>query len=170
MKSIFQFLLRSPAPGASSSPLAIRFAAGTVFVTSGAVKFLFENQGPLRFAKIGLAPWLAYAVGAVEIAAGLCLLCGLFTRMAAIPLMIDMVVAIVTTKLPFLTGVGAEPVSSPPKTGLWAFAYQARLDVTMLFCCGYLVAVGAGLWSLDAWLARRRSEHKLLERLHTSQA
>jgi len=46
-----------------------------------------------------------------------------------------MVIAIVTTKLPLLFGAGPEPVAAPPKTGFWAFAYQARLDVTMLTAC-----------------------------------
>lgn len=79
-------------------------------------------------------------------------------RLAALPLVVDMVVALVTTKIPLLFGAGPEPVAAMPKTGLWAFVYQARLDLTMLFACLYLVAVGAGLWSLDAVLSRRRSE------------
>ena len=73
-----------------------------------------------------------------------------------------MVVAIATTKIPLLYGAGPEPVAAPPKTGLLAFAYQARLDMTMLVACSYLVAVGAGILSLDAWLANRHSERKLL--------
>jgi len=43
-----------------------------------------------------------------------------------------------------------------PRVGFWAFVYQARLDLTMLAACGFLVAVGAGLWSVDAVLSRRR--------------
>jgi hypothetical protein len=73
-----------------------------------------------------------------------------------------MIVAIVTTKVPLLFGAGPEPVAAMPKTGFWAFAYQARLDVTMLIACGFLVAVGAGLWSLDAILSRRRWEGRLM--------
>jgi hypothetical protein len=44
-------------------------------------------------------------------------------------------------------------VAAAPKVGLWAFAYQARLDSTMLLGCLFLFAVGAGAWSLDAWRA-----------------
>ncbi len=90
------------------------------------------------------------------------MLVGLFTRLAAVPLVVDMIVAIATTKLPLLFGAGPEPVAAPPKTGFWAFAYQARLDATMLLSCVYLVAIGAGLWSIDALLARRRWEGALL--------
>src|SRR5207249_4975114 len=86
---------------------------------------------------------------------------GLLTRLAALPLAIDMVVAIASTKAPLLWGAGPEPVGAPPKTGLLAFAYQARLDLTMLGACVYLAIVGAGLWSLDAWLAKNRIANAL---------
>jgi uncharacterized membrane protein YphA (DoxX/SURF4 family) len=141
----------------SSGPLLVRVAVGWVFVVSGLVKFLFENQGPARFAKLGLPETLAYVTGAVEVTAGTLLLVGLFVRIAALPLAAVMVSAIVTTKLPMLLGPGPEPVGAPPKTGLWAFAYQSRLDVAMLLACVFLALVGGGRWSLDARLARRRA-------------
>lgn len=149
----------SPAVGsrATRATVAIRGAVGAVFIVSGLMKFLFENQGPGRFAKIGLpaAHELAYFVGTVEVACGALLLLGLFTRLAAVPLIVDMVVAVATTKVPLLFGLGPEPVAAMPKVGLWAFAYQARLDVTMLTACVYLVVIGSGLWSIDAIRARR---------------
>jgi hypothetical protein len=49
------------------------------------------------------------------------------TRLASVPLIVDMLVALITTKLPLLFGAGLEPVSAMPKIGFWAFAYQARL-------------------------------------------
>jgi putative oxidoreductase len=148
----------------SRATLLVRLAVGGVFLSSGAVKFLFVNQGPGRFAKIGLpdAAELAYFVGSVELLCGALLILGLFVRLAALPLVIDMAVAIITTKLPFLFGAGPEPVAALPKTGFWAFAYQARLDVTMLLACLFLVTAGAGLWSLDAVLSRRRWEGRLM--------
>jgi putative oxidoreductase len=150
--------------GGSRAILALRGAVGGVFLVSGATKFLFVNQGPGRFAKIGLpAPQeLATFVGGVEIVCGALLVVGLFARLAAIPLVIDMIVALATTKVPLLFGAGPEPVAAPPKTGFWAFAYQARLDATMLLACVYIAAVGAGLWSIDALLARRRWENALI--------
>jgi putative oxidoreductase len=158
------FVTPSVGGGAFRATLAVRGAVGFVFLTSGIVKFLFANQGPGRFAKIGLPSpvELAYFVGSVEIVCGALLVVGLFTRLAAVPLIIDMLVALATTKLPLLFGPGPEPVSSMPKTGFWAFAYQARLDATMLIACVYLVAVGAGLWSVDALLSRRSWEGVLI--------
>ncbi len=152
------FLLRSRIGHRTRATLLVRLAVGGVFLSSGLVKLLFDNQGPGRFAKIGLPDPSALAtfVGAVEIACGALILAGLYVRLAALPLVADMIVAIASTKLPLLFGAGPEPVAAPPKTGLWAFAYQARLDVTMLLACVFLVVAGAGLLSLDARMARRQ--------------
>ena len=143
----------------SASPLAsaVRVGAGLVFVLSGAIKFLFENQGVGRFTKIGLPSpqLLASFVGGVEIVAGTLLVLGLFTRVAALLLVVNMIVAIVTTKLPILFGAGPEPVAAPPKTGFLAFAYQARLDLLLLCVCAYLLVACAGPWSLDFARARK---------------
>ena len=165
MQGVSRWLFR---PGGGSAPAAtivIRLAVGGVFFASGLIKFLYANQGAGRFAKLGIpAPeFMANFVGAVEIAAGLLLAVGLATRLAAIPLLIDMLVAIGTSKLPLLFGPGPEPVAAAPKVGLWAFVYQARLDSTMLLSCLFLFAVGAGAWSLDAW--RTASERELSQGL-----
>jgi uncharacterized membrane protein YphA (DoxX/SURF4 family) len=162
LRNIATFLARPSIGEPSRATLLVRLAVGGVLLPSGLVKFLFDNQGPGRFSKIGLPPQLALAVGAIEVVCGTLLILGLFTRLAALPLVVDMIVAIVTTKVPLLFGAGPEPVAAMPKTGFWAFAYQARLDVTMLIACGFLVAVGAGLWSLDAILSRRRWEGRLM--------
>ena len=157
-RSIAALLLRPSVGQPSRAAILVRLAVGGVFVSSGLVKLLFENQGPGRFAKLGLpaASQLAYGVGVTEAVCGTLVLLGLLTRLAALPLMVDMVVAIAVTKLPLLVGPGPEPVGAMPRVGFWAFVYQARLDLTMLAACGFLVAVGAGLWSVDAVLSRRR--------------
>lgn len=144
--------------------MLVRIAVGSVFLSSGLVKFLYENQGPGRFAKIGFprASALAAFIGATEVICGTLVVLGLLVRLAALPLVADMLVAIVTTKLPLLFGAGPEPVAAAPKIGLWAFAYQARLDVTMLLSCGFLVVAGAGLFSLDSLLSRRRLQARLM--------
>jgi uncharacterized membrane protein YphA (DoxX/SURF4 family) len=155
MRSVSRWLFRSGGGSAPEATILIRLAVGGVFFASGLIKFLYANQGAGRFAKLGIpAPELmANFVGVVEIAAGLLIAVGLATRLAAIPLLIDMLVAIGTSKLPILFGPGPEPVAAAPKVGLWALVYQARLDSTMLLSCLFLFAVGAGAWSLDAWRA-----------------
>jgi uncharacterized membrane protein YphA (DoxX/SURF4 family) len=82
---------------------------------------------------------MAPFVGVVEIACGLLLVLGLFTRLAAIPLIIDMLVAIATTKVPILL-----------ESGFWAMVHEARTDYSMLLGCAFLVIVGSGRLSLDA--------------------
>jgi putative oxidoreductase len=143
-------------PGGGTAPPAtilIRLAVGGVFCASGLVKFLYANQGVGRFTKLSIPhpELLANFVGVVEVGAGLLLAVGLATRLAAIPLVFDMLVAIGTSKLPLLFGPGPEPVAAAPQVGLWAFAYQSRLDFTMLLGCLFLLVAGAGARSLDAW-------------------
>lgn len=158
---------RSSSSQSALAPTLLRVAVGYVFLVSGLLKFLYENQGVLRFAKIGLpfpGPTASF-VGLIEVTGGVCIMLGLFSRVVALPLAIDMVVAVITTKLPLLFGAGPEPVAALPKIGFLAFAYQARLDLTMLAACMYLVAVGSGVWSLDTILLRRRAEGRLLSKV-----
>src|SRR5882672_2275001 len=104
---LFQPPSPQPPDAVAGPPKAlVRAAVGSVFLVSGTIKFLFENQGEGRFAKIGLPSpeTLAYFVGGVEIVAGALIVLGLFTRLATVPLIIDMIVAVATTKLPLLFG------------------------------------------------------------------
>jgi len=55
---------------------------------------------------------MAQFVGVVEIVGGLLLLAGLLTRLAAIPLIIDISVAIWTTKIPILLKSGFWPMEA----------------------------------------------------------
>ena len=86
---------------------------------------------------------MAPFAGVVEIAGGVLLLAGFLTRLAAIPLILNMLVAITTTKIPILQ-----------KSGFWAMAHEARIDYAMLLGCILLLIVGPGAWSLDTGLTR----------------
>ncbi len=143
---------------ASPAVTLIRLAVGGVFLTEGIQKFLYPDAlGPGRFTKIGVpAPEISASfVGVVEIVCGALLLLGLLTRLAAIPLIIDISVAIATTKIPLFFGTGAEPNMQGDKFGFWAALHQGRLDFAMLMGAIFLLVVGGGRWlSLDALLAR----------------
>jgi len=69
VRRLAELLLRPNIGQPTRSTLLVRAAVGSVFISSGFVKFLFDNQGQGRFAKIGLpdAPALASFVGATEI-------------------------------------------------------------------------------------------------------
>ena len=132
---------------ASAATLLIRLMVGGVFLSEGVQKFLFpEALGVGRFIKIGIpAPhFFAPFVGYVEIICGALLILGLLTRLAAIPLLIDITVAILTTKIPMLT-----------KSGVWPTLHEARTDYCMWLGLLFLLLVGAGPLSADARMARR---------------
>ena len=99
-------------------------------------------------------------VGTVEILCGALIILGLFTRLAAIPLIVTMVIAIVSTKIPILLGhdLWIFHLSSEMKrTGVWSMLHEARTDLVMLLASIYLLIEGGGRWSLDAWLSSLRS-------------
>jgi len=74
------------------------------------------------------------------------------------PLVATMVVAIVSTELPILLGHGFWGFSlrQLPSYGFWVMAHAARIDWAMLLGATFLIVVGAGPWSADAILGRRR--------------
>jgi putative oxidoreductase len=127
--------------------LLIRVLVGWVFLSEGIQKFLFPAAlGVGRFAKIGIpAPQLmAPFVGGVEIVFGALILLGLFTRLATIPLLITITVALLTTKVQFLI-----------QHGFWAALHESRADISMLLGLICLLIVGSGSISLDARLRAR---------------
>jgi putative oxidoreductase len=131
-------LLRTDAPRAT---ILIRLLVGGVFLSEGIQKLLFPAAlGVGRFAKIGIpAPqFFAPFVGVVEILCGVLLIVGLLTRLATIPLIVDICVAIVTTKIPML---------SP--AGFWGMVHEARTDYCMLLGLVFLLLVGSGPLSID---------------------
>lgn len=133
--------------------VVLRIAIAFVFVTAGIQKFLSpEVLGVDWFIKIGI-PYpeiTAPFVGGVEIAAGALVLIGLYTRLAAFALVIDMVVAITATKVPILLGYGFWGFAATTgKTGFWPAAQEARLDVMMLSSCLLVLAIGPGKVSFD---------------------
>ena len=137
-------LLRGNAPAAT---LLIRLMVGWVFLSEGIQKFLFpEALGVGRFIKIGIPSphFFAPFVGYVEIICGALLMLGLLTRLTAIPLLIDISVAILTTKIPMLT-----------KSGFWPTLHEARTDYCMWLGLLFLLFVGAGPWSVDEGLSRK---------------
>jgi uncharacterized membrane protein YphA (DoxX/SURF4 family) len=96
-------------------------------------------------------------VGGVEVVGGFLILLGLLTRLAALALVVDMLVALASTKVPILIGTGYWMFSSPStsKVGIWSMLHEARTDLSMLLCSLFLVIVGGGVWSVDWRLSRR---------------
>jgi putative oxidoreductase len=146
---------------APASVLLIRLAVGSIFLSEGIQKFLFPNEiGAGRFTRIGIpAPEvMGPFVGVVEIVCGSLIILGLLTRFAAILLIINMCVALISTKIPILLGHGfwRFSLSKLSSYGFWSMAHEARTDFSMLLGSIFLLIVGAGAWSLDAWLGSDR--------------
>jgi uncharacterized membrane protein YphA (DoxX/SURF4 family) len=144
-------ILRSDGPAAV---LFIRVAVGAVFLSEGLQKFLYpEALGAGRFARIGIpAPdVMGPFVGTVETVGGALILLGLLTRLAALPLLVNMIVAILSTKIPILLGHGYWGFAAPSvaRTGFWSMMHETRTDLAMLLGCLFLLVVGAGRLSLD---------------------
>jgi uncharacterized membrane protein YphA (DoxX/SURF4 family) len=114
---------------------------GWVFLSEGIQKFLFPAAlGAGRFAKIGIpAPrFTAPFVGVVEIACGAMLILGVATVYAIVPLLIDIGVAIATTKVPMAQ-----------KQGFWAAMHEGRTDFCMVLGLIAIACIGAGGWAFD---------------------
>jgi putative oxidoreductase len=147
-------LLYTEAPGWS---ILVRLLVGlVVFLPEGIQKLMFPDiLGAGRFARIGIPfpDLMGPFVGVVETICGSLIILGLFTRLAAVPLIIIMIVALISTKLPILLGHEVwmfHLAADIKRTGFWSMMHEARADLTMLLGCLYLLIVGAGRWSLDA--------------------
>jgi len=145
MNTILQFLLRHTE--GPRSVLLVRIAVGLIFFTQGILKYIDPNMGLVRFTRIGFPhPYFtAHFVGTFEVLCGLLLLLGLWTRLVSIPLLIVIMTAIATTKIPELFRANQ---------GFWYMVSDARTDFAMFCCLVFLISVGGGSWSLDATLAK----------------
>jgi putative oxidoreductase len=140
--------------------ILVRLLVGlVVFLPEGIQKLAFpEVLGAGRFAHIGI-PYpdlLGPFVGVVEMVCGTLIILGFLTRLASIPLIIIMIVAIVSTKVPILLGQDFWIFHVPKlaRYGFWSMLHEARADFAMLLGSLYLLIEGAGAWSLDAIIAR----------------
>jgi putative oxidoreductase len=157
MNKLFSCLINPPTNGPRSI-VVLRLMAGGVFFWEGILKFVYTNQGVGRFTKLGI-PFpheTAVFVGCLEIVGGLLLLSGLATRLIAIPFVIEMIVAILTTKISLYLGTSPLPLPPAlPKVGIWAVLHEIRADYAQILTTAFLLVNGPGRWSLDAVLLRR---------------
>jgi len=154
MHRLFSWLVSPPTNGPKSI-LILRLMAGGVFFWEGILKFVYTNQGVGRFTKIGI-PFpheTAVFVACLEIVGGLLLMSGLGTRLIAIPFVIEMIVAILSTKISLYLGTSPLPLPpAPPKIGIWAVLHEIRADYAQILTTAFLLINGPGKWSLDAVL------------------
>lgn len=143
----------------SSALVLVRLVVGGIFLSEGIQKFLFpaERSGG-RFEEIGI-PFPAisgYFVGVVETVCGALILVGLITKLAAIPLIINMAVAFSVTKVPILWGAST---GYPTYAGFWDFAHQARNDWALPLLSIFLLSAvpASGRWTTYSLAVPRRA-------------
>lgn len=126
----------------NNSAILIRLTVGLIFLTEGIQKYLFpELLGTGRFMTIGFSnpEFWAYFTGTFEIICGTLIILGLITRVASIPLIIIMITAFISTKIPILV-----------HKGFWPWAHEYRTDFAMTLLLIYLLIYGSGRWSVDS--------------------
>ena len=153
-----KWLVEPPVTGPRAT-LFLRFMAGAVFLWEGILKFVYVNQGVGRFTKLGMpfplvtAPFVAW----LEIIGGACLILGVGTRLVTIPFILEMVVAMLSTKPRLYLGTSPLPAPPvPPQVGMWAVLHEIRSEYAQLMTSAFLLFAGPGPASLDAVLRPRR--------------
>jgi putative oxidoreductase len=158
MKKIIHWFSNPPVMGPASI-LFIRLMTGAVFFWEGLLKFTYPNQGVGRFTKLGFPfpEYTAHFVGTMEIIGGLLILFGLLTRFITFYFIIQMIVAVLTTKISLYLGTSPLPLPpAPPKVGFWAVLHEIRSDYAQIMTSIFLLIEGPGRKSLDYILRKRK--------------
>jgi putative oxidoreductase len=156
MKRIMNWLTNPPTDAPASTVL-LRLMAGGVFLWEGILKLVYANQGVGRFTKLGmpLPHFTADFVACLEIAGGVLVLSGFLTRLISIPFIVEMIVAILSTKISLYLGTSPLPLPpAPPQVGIWAVLHEVRSEYAQLLTIAFLMINGPGRWSLDAVLKK----------------
>ena len=88
---------------------------------------------------------------------GIMLMLGLGTRLIAIPFIVEMLVAMLSTKPAHFFGTSPLPLPPvPPQTGLWAVLHQIRSEYAQLVSCLFLLFSGRAPRRSTPRCSRRR--------------
>jgi uncharacterized membrane protein YphA (DoxX/SURF4 family) len=147
------------AAGDGKWTILIRLLLAGVFIPEGIQKLIFpEILGAGRFARIGIpySDFTGPLVGGFEVICGALLLIGALSRLAAIPIIVIMIVAIVSTKIPIALGRDwlFFHVAHFDRYGWWSMLHEIRTDWAMLMGALFVLLSGGGRWSLDQILFR----------------
>ncbi len=130
--------------------LLVRVSLGLFFAISGAKKLFVAGGTQLMYetlvrAKVPFPHLMTYFVSGVEFVGGLMLAAGLLSSVASVALLIDMVVAILTTKLSTI------PKGLSPLKWFDELFYIPEVMYVLLFF--WLICSGPGKLSVDYWIA-----------------
>jgi putative oxidoreductase len=148
----YRLLIRVSSGLQSPFLLAVRLYWGWQFMQTGWGKLTDIGKVVQFFTDLGIpAPALnAYFVSALEFGGGMLLILGLGSRLIALPLAVDMIVAYITADREALLSI----FSNPDK-------FTAAAPYTFLVASLIVLIFGPGRFSLDALLAARRAERQV---------
>ena len=149
-KRLVQFALLGSSDFEQYAILLVRVSLGLFFAISGANKLFVAGSKQTMYetlvkAKVPLPRLMTYFVSAVELVGGFVLAVGFLSSVACVALLVDMLVAILTTKL------SALPKGFSPLKWLDGFLYLPEALYVLFFI--WLICSGPGKFSVDTWLA-----------------
>ena len=149
-RRLVQFALQGGSNWEPYAILLVRVSLGLFFAISGANKLFVAASKQTMYetlvkAKVPFPRQTAYFVSTVEFVGGSLLAVGFLSIPACIALLVDMLVAILTTKL------SAMPKGLSPLNWLDDFLYLPEVLYALFFI--WLICSGPGKFSVDYWLA-----------------
>jgi putative oxidoreductase len=149
-RRLVQFALLGSSDLEQYAILLVRVLIGLFFAISGANKLFVAGSRQTMYetlvkAKVPLPRLMTYFVSGVEFVGGSLLAVGFLSSMACVALLVDMLVAILTTKLSALPK-GLSPLN-------WVDDFLYLPEVLYVLCFVWLICSGPGRFSVDSWLA-----------------
>jgi putative oxidoreductase len=149
-KRLVQFALLGSSDLEQYAILLVRVSIGVFFAITGANKLFVARNTQTMYetlvqAKVPFPKQTAYFVAGVEFVGGSLLTVGFLSSLACVALLVDMLVAILTTKL------SAMPKGLSPLNWLDDFLYLPEVLYALFFI--WLICSGPGKFSVDYWLA-----------------
>ena len=149
-KRLVQFALQGSSDLEQYAILVVRVSLGLFFAISGANKLFVAGSTQTMYetlvrAKVPSPRLMTYVVSGVEFVGGFLLTVGFLSSLACVALLVDMLVAILTTKL------SAMPKGLSPLNWLDDFLYLPEVLYVLFFV--WLICSGPGKFSADYWLA-----------------
>jgi putative oxidoreductase len=149
-KRLVQFALQGSSDLEQYAILLVRVSLGVFFAISGANKLFVASSTQTMYktlvdAKVPFPRLMTYFVAGVEFVGGCLLAVGFLSSLACVALLVDMLVAILTTKLSTM------PKGLSPPNWLDNFLYLPEVLYVLFFI--WLICSGPGKFSVDYWLA-----------------
>jgi putative oxidoreductase len=151
-ESIARFVLTGSSDGESFAILLVRVSLGAFFAISGGYKLFVPSRRRLMYdtlvdTGVPLPQIMTFFVSGVEFVGGLLLIVGVLSSIASFMLLVDMLVAILTTKLS----------SIPKKLSMldWLDNFLYLPEVLYVVFFVWLICSGPGRFSVDHCIAMR---------------